>query len=247
MNVPILFLHGFPLNSSSWKAQIEYFSDKRIVFAPDLRGHGSGPKGGGPWMIPDFTSDLHLLLVEAKINKIIICGLSMGGYVALDFVHQHPEMVQALVLCATQSAADSNEAKDKRYKTLEKIRNDGLNGFADDFSDLALSETKTEFSRELKRSIEDIIKSNNPADIALVVGCLASRKDSTPMLHEIKCPTLVIAGVDDRIISLEVGQAMASKIPDCKFAKIPDAGHLLNQEQPERFNSVLEFFLNNLK
>ncbi|MEQ1722615.1 MAG: alpha/beta hydrolase [Pseudobdellovibrio sp.] len=117
-NYNLVFLHGFPFNSSSWGPQVEYFKNKCNVLAPDLRGHRNGPNEAGAWMIAHFAEDLKQLLVENKIEKAVICGLSMGGYVALHFAQQYPEMVAGLVLCDTQADADSNEVKDKRYITI---------------------------------------------------------------------------------------------------------------------------------
>jgi 3-oxoadipate enol-lactonase len=244
MNTPILFLHGFPFNGSLWKPQIDFFQDKRIVLAPDLRGHGSGPKGDAPWMILDYVDDLHELLTHAKIDQVILCGHSMGGYIALEFIHQYPDMVSSLILVGSRADADSNETKDQRFKTLQKIREEGLEGFADEFSKNVLSDVKSEEKKELKNRIQEMILSNNPEDVAMVIGALASRKDSTPILKEISCPTMVIVGADDKITSWGVNHSMARRITNCQFAKVPHAGHLVNQEQPEKFNVLLDTFIN---
>lgn len=244
MNTPILFLHGFPFNGSLWKPQIEFFQDKRIVLAPDLRGHGSGPKGDTPWMILDFVDDLHELLVKAKIDQVVLCGHSMGGYVALEFIHKYPNMVQSLVLVGTRADSDTNEIKEQRFKTLQRIRREGMDGFADDFSKLVLADTKTEEKKELNKTIQDMILENDPDDVMMVIGALASRKDSTPVLKEISCPTMVIVGADDKVTSWGVNHSMARRITNCQFAKVASAGHLVNQEQPEKFNSLIDTFIN---
>ncbi len=244
MNTPILFLHGFPFNGSLWKPQIEFFQDKRIVLAPDLRGHGSGPKGNAPWMILDYVDDLHELLVKAKIEQVILCGHSMGGYIALEFIHKYPQMVQSLILAGSRADADSNEAKDQRYKTLEKIREEGLESFAEDFSKLVLADVRSKEKKELMTTVQDMILSNEVEDVMLVIGALASRKDSTQNLKEISCPTMVIVGAEDKVTSWGVNHSMARRITNCQFAKVAKAGHLVNIEQPEKFNDLIDTFIN---
>ncbi len=245
MNSPILFLHGFPFNGSIWKPQIEYFQNKRIVLAPDLRGHGSGPKGNTPWMILDFVDDLHELLSKAKIEKVVLCGHSMGGYIALEFIHKYPDMIESLVLVGSRADADANEIKDQRFKTLEKIRSEGLEKFADDFSKMVLSDVKSDEKKELKCYVRELILKNDPNDLMMVIGALASRKDSTLTLKEISCPTMVIVGADDKVTSWGVNHSMARRITNCHFAKVASAGHMVNIEQPEKFNALLDTFINN--
>lgn len=243
MITPILFLHGFPFNGSLWKPQIDFFQNKRIVLAPDLRGHGSGPKSDAPWMLLDYVDDLHELLVKAKIEKIILCGHSMGGYIALEFIHMYPEMIESLILVGSRADADSNEAKDQRYKTLKRIRENGLEAFADDFSKLVLADVKSEEKKELKKYVETLILDNDPEDVMMVIGALASRKDSTLTLKEIRCPTMVVVGADDKVTSWGVNHSMARRITNCQFAKVANAGHMVNIEQPDKFNALVETFI----
>lgn len=243
MTAPILFLHGFPFNASIWEPQIEYWQNKRTVLTPDLRGHGNGPRGAGPWMIQDFVDDLHELLIHAKIDEIVLCGLSMGGYVALEFINSYPNMVQALILSGSRADADSNKVKEQRYITLERLRKGGIDRFAHDFSELVLSNTQSEENQILRQRIEEIILTNNSEDLQLVIGALASRKNSTPNLKKIRCPTLVMVGAEDKVTNVKVNQSMAKKIPKGRFIKVPNAGHLLNLEQPEKFNAHVDAFL----
>lgn len=241
---PILFLHGFPFNGSLWEPQVEYFQNKRLVLAPDLRGHGSGPKGDAPWMIMDFVEDIHELLIKAKIEKVVLCGHSMGGYIALEFIHRYPEMVESLILVGSRADSDTNEVKEQRYKTLKKIRDEGLEVFADDFSKLVLSDLHSEEKKKLKKYVQDLVLSNDPNDVMMVIGALASRRDSTLTLKEISCPAMVVVGADDKVTSWGVNHSMARRITNCQFAKVANAGHMVNIEQPEKFNALIDTFLN---
>jgi len=160
--------------------------------------------------------------------------------VALHFAQKYPAAVQGLILCDTQAAADSNEAKDKRFATLEKIQKDGLEKFAKEFTGNVLSESAPQ---TLRGQVEAMVLKNKPASVGMVLGTLASRKDSTLFLPEIKCPTLVLVGAEDKVTTPAVNQKMAEAIPDAEFRTIEKAAHLSNLEQPEAFNAHVGEFL----
>lgn len=235
----LIFLHGFPFNGSSWNAQVEHFN-AHTAFAPDLRGHGNAKEEPGPWFMHHYAEDLKKFLDEKKIDKAILCGLSMGGYVALHFAQKYPASVAGLILCDTQAGPDSNEAKDKRFATLQKIQQEGLEKFAQEFSRNVLSESNL---ARLQKPVAEMILKNKSTNVAQVLGTLASRKDSTPHLAEIKCPTLVLVGEEDKVTPPALNQKMAEAITGAEFYTIKGAAHLSNLEQPEEFNSRVEAFL----
>jgi len=239
----IIFIHGFPFNHQCWNSQVEHFKPLLNVHTPDLRGHGKSASPPGPWMIHHFADDLLLFMNENKIEKAVICGLSMGGYVALHFVIEFPERVSALVLCDTRADADSNEAKDKRYVALKRVAENDYERFVSEFCLLALSKSSRYDEGQLKAQIESIALQNDPKNMALAIGALASRRDSQPYLDKIKCPVLVLVGEEDEITPPEINEAISKKISGCMFHKIEKAGHLSNMEQPETFNRYVEEFI----
>lgn len=249
MQTPIIFLHGFPFNGSCWDPQVAHFKNKTTVFNPDLRGHRHGPgtqkseSPQGPWMIAHFVDDLITFLDEKKIQKINLCGLSMGGYIALHFVNKFPERVQSLILCDTQAGSDNNETKNQRYETIKNIHKNGLTELAKSFSKKALSERTLKNNPQIQSQLESMILENKAECIALVVGALAARNDFKSALSSITCPTMVIVGSDDAITSPEINKELALGIPGARFEQISFAGHLSNLEKPEAFNSLLEEFL----
>ena len=246
MNTPIVFLHGFPFNSSSWDLQAQHYSGQRPVMTPDLRGHRHGPKGPGPWMLQDLVSDIHELVTGSEHKKVVLCGVSMGGYIALDFVQRHPTLVQALVLVDTRADGDSNEAKDKRHAMLKKLHKEGLAPFAKDFSQKVLGETTLKSKPQIQGQVEAMILTNTLEDVALNVAMLASRPDAMEHLSQIKCPTLILCGDEDKVIPLEHSQKMADKIHRSQLKVIEQAGHLPNIEQPDVFNRHLDQFLRSI-
>ncbi len=241
----IIFLHGFPFNKSAWEPQLQFFEDQQLTtMAYDLRGHGQAQSEPGPWMIAHFADDLKKMMDQQKIEKAILCGVSMGGYIALHFISQNPERVKALILSDTQAAADSNEAKDKRYATILKVRQSGVSEFAKDFAKNVLSETTFTKNPEIYKKVQDMILKNSAENIAMTLGALASRKDSTEFLSKIECPTLVIVGEQDKITPVETNEKLSKAIKISVFKKIANAGHLPNLEQPEAFNEACKQFLN---
>ncbi len=173
----LIFLHGFPFNSSMWRPQTEAFAGKYNVFAPDLRGHRNGPIGLGPWMVSHFVDDLKLLIDQNGLRRVIVCGLSLGGYIALNFAHEYPEYLSGLVLCDTQSSDDTNDAKDKRYAFVLRVQEEGLGGFAQEFSENILSETTLSENPEVQKEVVAMITKNTTSDIAMVVGAYLKEGD----------------------------------------------------------------------
>lgn len=243
----LLFLHGFPFNGSSWEPQLAAFRKSHKVLAPDLRGMGKGPQENPPWFIHQFVEDVKELLDQNRIDKAVVCGLSMGGYIALHFAQKYPERLQALVLCDTQAGPDSNEAKDKRFLSAQKLRQQGLPAFAEEFSRNVLGESTLKEKPEIQKQVAAMIGGNCIESVAQLFGTLASRRDSIPFLPEIKVPALVVVGEQDKVTPPELSRAMAEKIPGAELAVISGAGHLSNLEQPEAFNRRLGDFLAKLQ
>ena len=248
MQTPLVFLHGFPFNGSCWEPQVSYFKNKTTVFNPDLRGHRHGPgtlkaEAKGPWLIAHFVEDLIVFLDEKNIEKISLCGLSMGGYIALHFINKYPKRVQNLILCDTQAGADNNASKDQRYESIINIQKNGLTEFAKNFSRKVVSENTLKNNPQIQPLLESMILENQAELITLVLAALAARNDFKSSLSSISCPTMVIVGSDDVITPPEINKELALGIPGARFEQISKAGHLTNREQPDIFNSLLDSFL----
>jgi len=122
----IIFIHGFPLNKLMWEKQVEILKENYRVIAYDIRGHGNTDMGNDNFSIELFVNDLLSLMDSLKIDRTILCGFSMGGYIALNAIENYPERFNALLLCDTNCAADMPEAKEKRMKTIDIIKEKGL-------------------------------------------------------------------------------------------------------------------------
>ena len=243
----VIFLHGFSFNKSMWDPQVEHLKNKINVIATDLRGHGGNKPEPGPWMIAHFADDLKKMMDEKQIDKAVICGLSMGGYIALEFVSKYPERVQALILSDTQAAADSNEGKDKRYATMLKIRKDGVPSFAKEFAKNVLCEPTLINKPEVYKKVEEMINTNTADNLTMTLGAMAGRKDHFDLLPKITCPTLVIVGDQDKLTTVEMNKKIADGINGAVFKVIPNAGHVPTLEQPAAFNKITDDFFNSLR
>jgi pimeloyl-ACP methyl ester carboxylesterase len=110
--LPVVLLHGYPFDRSMWREQIDYLKTQGYrAVAPDLRGFGESPRGSGTSTMTEMAEDVLALMDRLEIDRAIVCGLSMGGYVALEFIHQFPSRVRAIVLAGTRAPADSEEPR----------------------------------------------------------------------------------------------------------------------------------------
>jgi pimeloyl-ACP methyl ester carboxylesterase len=236
----LILLHGFPHTHRLWKNQIAAFSERRRVVAYDLRSFGSSIGGDGHLMIEFFVDDLIALLDHLGLEKAVVCGLSMGGYVALRAIELHPERFRALILCNTASKADTNAAKEKRVKSIRQIREEGFAHFVKDFSEGVFMPETLERDPKMLESFRRMILENRPEPVIAGFIALAARMDTTESLQKISVPTLVIGGEEDPI--LPATKEMHEHLPHAHLVVIPRVGHLSNLEAPEEFNRAIEEF-----
>ncbi|OGS70608.1 MAG: hypothetical protein A3F91_08985 [Flavobacteria bacterium RIFCSPLOWO2_12_FULL_35_11] len=243
----IIFIHGFPLNKSMWDKQVKALKDNYRVIAYDIRGHGNSEVGAIDFSIDLFVNDLLSFMDALKIEKTMLCGLSMGGYIALNAIENHPGRFKALVLSDTNCRADTPEAKEKRMNTIISIKENGLDKFANDLIiNLFSAESFKKNSEEIPVVREMIVKTTTQS-LFKSLHALAERKETCSKLAEIKMPVLILVGKEDKITPPEVASAMQEKIEGSQLSIIEHAGHLSNMENEGEFNSQLMKFIGNLK
>lgn len=244
---PIVLIHGFPFSHEMWNPQIEAFAKQFRVIAYDLRGHGKSGVGDGQYVLEFFVDDLVGLLDRLKVGRAVLCGLSMGGYIALRTVERNPERVSGLILADTQAKADSNEAKLKRAAALRSVKANGVNAYADSFVKSVFAPQSLDSKSETVENIRRIIESNSSLGICGALLALVSRTDTTEMLAGINVPTLILVGEHDALTPPTASQEIHNKIPNSEIHLIPDAAHLSNLENPYEFNKHALSFLGRLK
>lgn len=240
--VPLLFVHGFPLDGTLWQPQVDALSDEYRVIVPDLRGFG-GSTVSLAMTMEQYADDLRAFLDELRIDEVVLVGLSMGGYVALAFCRLAPNRLRGLVLVDTRPQADSDEARANRTATARQVMEDGAAALADSMLDRLVSPATLKNQPDLVSSIRDMMARQSVFGIVAALYGMAERRDSRPMLGDISVPTLVVVGADDVITPVAEAESMVEAIPGSELVVIPDAGHLSNLEQPRAFNRAVREFL----
>lgn len=244
--LPVVLIHGFPLSHEMWQAQIEPLKEKFHVIAYDVRGHGRSGLGDGQYNLEFFVDDLIGLLDHLKITKVVLCGLSMGGYIALRAIERNPERVLGLILCDTQSKADSNEAKLKRARSIKAVKTNGVKSYAETFTKALLAPQTLATKPDIVHRIKQIIESNSTIGICGTLLALASRTDTTEALPKIEVPTLILVGEHDAVTPPSASQEIHDRIPDSEIHIIPNAAHMSNVENYQEFNKHVLNFLSTI-
>jgi 3-oxoadipate enol-lactonase len=245
-NQSIIFIHGFPYDSTMWKAQVDELSEKYFCVAYDIRGLGESPAGNGQFTMESFVDDLENIINELKLNKPILCGLSMGGYISFRALERMEEKFSAVILCDTRSEADNNEGKQKRAAAIKRINQEGLAPFARDFitncyGDYYKQNHKVEFEKRIAKS-----SAFDPVGVKGSLLAMMGRNDTTEYLNKIKIPTLFICGEFDALTPPSVMKPLAEKVIGAEFVVIKNSGHMSPIENPKEVNEVIKKFLDKL-
>ena len=240
---PLVLLHAFPLNGRMFEPQMEAFSEGRRVVAPDYPGFGRSPRTPAQPDIRYYAEGVLGLLNRLGLERVVLGGVSMGGYVAFGCMRLFPERVSGLILADTRPDADSEETRENRKNMARRVADEGVEVLIELQMRRLLARDTLEKNEEVVEEVRDMILESSPGGVVAALGALRERPDSTPLLEELEVPTLVIGGEEDGISSPEVMGAMAEKIPDSRHVTLPRAGHLSNLEAPEGFNAALKEFL----
>ncbi len=244
--IPIIFLHGFPFDKSMWKNQLDSLKSSYRAIAFDIRGFGKSTDENTPLSIDLFSEDLIAFMDKLNIKKAIICGLSMGGYIALNAIKRFPELFIALILCDTQCIADTAEVKENRYKAIEQINLDGSDTFNEKFIKGVFSPDSLTNKTDLVENLKSIVFENTKDIIIAGLIALAERSETCSTLKAIGIPTLIICGREDAVTPLVQSEYLHGHIKGSILKIIDNAGHVSNLEQPKEFNKQILNFLNSL-
>lgn len=238
MSDGLLLIHAFPLDASMWSGQSAEFSSRLPVVAPHLPGFGGTEPAGDVMTMASAADRCLRALEDAGVDRVVVCGLSMGGYVAFEVWRRKPSAVIGLALANTRSGADAPEAAQKRRELAQRLLAEG-NVLAENPPPL-LSEHASAGVREHVRAS---IAGQPAASIAAAALGMAERPDSTPDLPGIKVPALVLTSTQDALIPADLSAPMADAIPGAELVVLHDVGHLTNLEAPADFNRHLGAFL----
>jgi pimeloyl-ACP methyl ester carboxylesterase len=243
----VVLLHAFPFSHEMWRTQIVALQKQYRVIAPSLRGFGRSSGWSETPSIGRMADDVRALLDHLHIvESVTVCGLSMGGYVALAFARMFPRRVRALVLADTRAEADSDDARAKRDANIEFAHRHTAHEFIQRLLPNMISAQTRDTQPEAVQELITIAAAQPTSGIAHALQALRDRHDATSELANIDVPTLVLVGSEDAITPLSAAQTLAGHIPDAQLQIIEGSGHLSNLEQPEQFNRHLAAFLKSL-
>jgi pimeloyl-ACP methyl ester carboxylesterase len=244
----LLLVHAFPLSADMWLPQLAKVPHGWRFIAPDIRGfRGAGPAFEDSALagatMDDYADDLLALLDHLDIGTAAVCGLSMGGYVAMALAARAPKRVTHLILADTRMTADTAEGRAGRDKMQADLATGGARAVADAMLPKLIGDTTKKEQPDLADAVRLLIEANRPEAISGGIDALKSRPDRTEALSRFGGPALVICGAEDAITPAADSEAMARTIPGASLEVIPKAGHLSNLEHPAAFNAALQAFL----
>lgn len=239
----VLFIHGFPHDSSLWQHQIEALQGVRRV-APDLRGFGRSEVPQSGYSMATYAADLRKLADRLVLDRVVLCGLSMGGYIAFECCRLWPELIAGLVLIDTRAEPDSDEAKAARDATIVDVRKGGMAAVVEGMLTGQVGQSTAARKPEVVDRVRRMILE---APVPGTIGALEAMKqrpDSRPLLPTLGgFPVLVMVGSEDGLTPPDAARAMAQSIPGGRLEIVPEAGHLAPLEQPEVVTDLLKRFL----
>jgi pimeloyl-ACP methyl ester carboxylesterase len=243
---PVVLLHGYPFDRSMWREQIDFLSAHGYrVIAPDLPGFGGSFNEASRTIttMPDMAHDVAALMDNLGIVDATICGLSMGGYVAFEFVHLFPERARALVLAGTRAPADNEQEKQARAQQAEQMLAQGMGDIADATLPKLLAPRTLAEKPAIAARVREMILRADPKGAAAAQRGMAARRDYSANLPDINVPVLIIVGRQDPIRPVADAEFMHRGLNNSRLEIIEEAAHMTNLEQPQVFDHALTSFL----
>lgn len=226
-----------------WDKQASLFQNNFRVISYDQRGHGKTPSSPSPYFFESLIDDLVVLMDHLHVGKAVLCGLSMGGYVALRAAERVPERLLGLVLCDTKSEADANLAKQGRAANVKLIQEQGLHAFTEKFLKSVLAPETLASKTEVVQKVKGMMESCPAKGVQEALLAMATRTDTTESLSKIHVPTLIIVGEKDIVTPPAAAQALQKGISGSALSILPQAAHLSNLENDGAFNAVFTKFM----
>ncbi len=243
----IIFVHAFPLCSRMWDKQAEELQKEYRVIVYDLRSFGYSEAGDGLFTIDSHVSDLISIIDSLKLEKPVVCGLSMGGYITLRALELYQSKFKGAVLADTKAEPDNNPTKLARAEQMKLIKNGQREQFTENFIKAVLYDVNYNEKPELVEFLKKMIgwQKNEAINGALLT--LAARTDTTEALEKFDIKLLFMAGKEDKLTPPEFSKIMYSKTKNSEIKIIPNAGHLPNMENPNDFNKAIMDFMKSIE
>ncbi len=247
--IPVLFLHGFPHDRTLWTSQRVALSRQARCIVADIRGFGHS-SAHGPYSMDQYADDVAALLDWLQLEQAVICGLSMGGYIAMAMWRRHPERVRALVFCDTKAGPDTDEGKRRRDELIALVKRDGTRGIADAHITGMVGSMTRERRPDVVASLRAMMGRQSAAGVIGALQALRDRPDSRDTLKSVSVPSLVVVGEDDALTPIKEARAIADALPSAARVRldiISGAGHVPCLERPAATTHALSDFLSTLE
>lgn len=245
-NQPILFLHGFPLDSTMWDRQFPDLAGDFYCVAPDFRGLGESVISHGSDTMESFVDDMVDVVKYLRLKNPVLCGLSMGGYVALRMAERNDIPLKALILCDTRANADTDEIKLKRTTAIKRIKSEGAEDYIREFVQGIFYES---FVDDLGPQFNDLVRNwvkNQPEGVIGALQAMLTRTDTTGFLKQCTLPVLYICGAFDPVTPPAVMKEMMRITPGSEYFEVKEASHMAPLENYQDFNKKVIDFLSRI-
>lgn len=238
----LILIHAFPFSSKMWDGLVSQLSDLDVSIATiDLPGFGGEPNT--EWTMQSLAQALNDAIAAEGITRPILCGLSMGGYIALSYCKFYPDSVGGLILANTKAAADADEVRrDREAFAKDALKRGAIAAIERNLSKMTSDSTKQN-AAHVSRQIESWMREADPQAIANALRAMAGRPDTMELLPTIDVPVLLIAGEDDKVTPQSEMMKMKARLPNAQFIALPKTAHMSVNEKPEEFARAVREYL----
>lgn len=242
--LPLLLIHGFPLCRKMWRPQAEALAKSGCrVIAPDLPGFGESSSSSATASMSYYADNIVMLMDHLGIDKAVVGGMSMGGYVLLNLLERYPDRIAAPIFIVTKAGGDDDYGKERRTALAEACLAKGVMPVAEVFHNILFAPDTLTDKPELVEEVFGWMRATNPASAAAALLAMRDRKDYVSLLNSITHQALVIGADQDQAIPLENSNTIAEGLPNSRLSVLQGGGHMVNLEQPAEFNKVILEFL----
>ncbi len=244
--LPVVLIHGFPLNRSMWQPQVKVLADAGCrVICPDLPGFGQSPVLEGDASMDRYADAVMSLLDELGIEQAVIGGMSMGGYVLLNLVARYPQRLLGAMYLVTRAAADDPAGKEKRSMLAKEVAAGDAAIVPDSFAQVLFAPHTAEEKPGLVKAVRQMMESASAGGVVGGLLAMRDRDDFVDRLPGLDVPALVVGAELDAAVPIEHARLLAQGLPDAQLEIIAGAGHMVNLERPEEFNQAIKKFIHN--
>lgn len=237
----VVLLHGFCGSSVYWEYIIPKLAKDCRVIAPDLRGHGDSAVPVGTYSMELFAEDIKQLLDYLDISEATLLGHSLGGYVTLAFADKYPERLHAFGLIHSTGLPDTDEARQNRYKGVERIEQEGIEPFINDLIPKLFAKNNLQSMKDTVEKARQIGFATKPEGAQNTLKGMAERSNRNAVIANTSLPVLLVAGADDQVISPDKTFSVEQQLMTAKT--LPHVGHMSMYEDPAQLSEVIHKFL----